>query len=119
MSTYQHLQAHLEKLRAFQAVATSGSLSLAAEGLHVSQAALSHSIKTLEEALNTPLFIRQPRGMVLTNTGALLFDFATRLAADVQSIASRLDDPFEVFRGVSRGSRLPSGRSDRRGPTNA
>ena len=62
----------LNALRAFEAAARHLSLSKAAEELHVTPAAVSHQVKSLEEFLNTPLFRRVSRGLLLTDTGQML-----------------------------------------------
>jgi len=62
----------LNALRAFEAAARHLSLTKAAEELGVTQAAVSHQVKALEEDLGTPLFRRLTRALALTDTGALL-----------------------------------------------
>ena len=52
---------NLNQLRAFEAAARHGSFKDAAEELNVTQAAISHQIKALEDALNTKLFHRRTR----------------------------------------------------------
>lgn len=59
----------LVALQAFEAVATHGSLTRAAQSLHISQGAVSKQIKQLETFLNTALFQRQRYGLVLTPIG--------------------------------------------------
>ena len=59
----------LNALRAFEAAARLGSMSLAAQELHVTHGAISRQVRTLEEALGQPLFARQGRGVALTETG--------------------------------------------------
>lgn len=61
----------LAALRAFEAVARHLSFTRAAEDLGMTQAAVSYQIRLLEERLGTPLFLRKPRGITLTETGAL------------------------------------------------
>jgi LysR family glycine cleavage system transcriptional activator len=56
----------LNGLRAFEAAARHLSFTLAAEELHVTQTAISHQIKRLEQELGLKLFIRQNRTLVLT-----------------------------------------------------
>lgn len=65
----------LELYRIFREVAESGSISLAAENLYLSQSAVSQSVKQLEQQLGTRLFIRSPRGVTLTEDGRLLFEY--------------------------------------------
>ncbi|MGJ8612445.1 MAG: LysR family transcriptional regulator, partial [Octadecabacter sp.] len=59
-------------IQAFLMVAEEGSLSAAARRLGASQPTLGRQIKTLERQLNASLFVRQARGLVLTETGAVL-----------------------------------------------
>ncbi len=66
----------LNALRAFEAAARLGSVSRAADELHVTHGAVSRQIRTLEEALGGALFERQGRGLVLTAAGQRLRDAA-------------------------------------------
>lgn len=59
-------------LRSFVAVAQTGNLTQAAKRLYTTPPAISAHIKTLEEELSTPLFIRSSKGMSLTDKGKLL-----------------------------------------------
>lgn len=61
----------LNALRAFEAAARQLSFTKAAAELHVTQAAISHQVKTLEEHLGLPLFRRLNRRLVLTEAGQL------------------------------------------------
>lgn len=65
-------QLPLNALRAFEAAARHASFTRAAAELCVSQAAISHQIKGLEERLGAALFRRVPRGLALTDEGAAL-----------------------------------------------
>src|SRR6195952_4224987 len=56
----------LNGLRAFEAAARDLSFTQAASELNVTQTAISHQIKRLEEELGIPLFIRQNRSLTLT-----------------------------------------------------
>ena len=60
----------LNAMRAFEAAARHLSFTHAAEELHVSQGAISHHVKTLEDQLETKLFDRRPSGLELTEAGA-------------------------------------------------
>lgn len=57
-------------LRAFEASARTLSFTNAGTELHITQAAVSKHIKSLENHLRQPLFIRRPRGLELTKSGA-------------------------------------------------
>lgn len=62
-----------ELYKVFYEVARQGSFSGAARVLFVSQSAVSQSIKTLEEKLGQPLFVRTTKQVHLTSAGELLF----------------------------------------------
>lgn len=59
----------INKYKVFLAVAEFNSFSKAAEYLHISQPAISHSIKELEDQLDTKLFIRNNKSVMLTDDG--------------------------------------------------
>ena len=61
----------LRQIRYFLSVADLGGFTPAAAALFVAQPALSRQIAQLEEELGFPLFIREPRGVRLTEAGAL------------------------------------------------
>jgi LysR family glycine cleavage system transcriptional activator len=63
----------LNALRAFEAIARHLSFARAAGELHVTPAALSHQIRTLEEQLGLELFYRRTRAIELTDAGRLIY----------------------------------------------
>lgn len=63
----------LTALRAFEAAARLGSFREAAEELSVSQSAISHQVKHLQEQLGIELFVRTPRAVELSTAGAAYF----------------------------------------------
>jgi LysR family transcriptional regulator, glycine cleavage system transcriptional activator len=73
----------LNALRAFEAAARHLSFTRAAAELHVTQAAISHQIKALENDLGVRLFTRANRALTLTEAGAAY-------AADVRDAFDRL-----------------------------
>lgn len=76
-----------ELYKVFHAVSKLGSFSAAANSLYVSQSAVSQSIKSLEEKLGQPLFVRTTKSVTLTNAGEILFshiDPALRLITQGQ-----------------------------------
>src|SRR5512145_2301762 len=62
----------LAALRVFEAAARHLSFTRAADELGMTQAAVSYQIKVLEERVGAPLFLRRPRQVGLTETGARL-----------------------------------------------
>ncbi|MEI6894677.1 MAG: LysR substrate-binding domain-containing protein [Colwellia sp.] len=76
----------LKQLAVFEAVALTGSVSLAAEKLALTQSATSMSLAQLEKVLGNPLFERQGKRMALTHRGMWLRPKAKRLLQDAQQI---------------------------------
>lgn len=91
-----------DKLRIFHAVAAAGSLTHAGEVLHLSQSAVSRQIRALEESLNTTLFHRHARGLILTEQGELLFDATSAMAKRLETAAARIRDANEEVFGELR-----------------
>jgi LysR family glycine cleavage system transcriptional activator len=88
----------LRAISAFEAAARYGSFAKAAAELHLTQGAISHAVRTLENRLGTCLFDRQSRGVVLTEAGRLL-------AGRVRLSIALLSDAFETRPWLER-SRL-------------
>jgi len=87
-----------DKLRIFHAVADAGSLTHAGDTLNLSQSAVSRQIRSLEESLNTTLFRRHARGLILTEQGELLFDATRVMSKRLEAAAARIrDSEDEVF----------------------
>ncbi len=87
-----------DKLRIFHAVAAAGSLTHAGDALGLSQSAVSRQIRALEEALDTILFRRHARGLILTEQGELLFDATSAMSKRLETATARIrDSEDEVF----------------------
>ena len=87
-----------DKLRIFHAVADAGSLTHAGDTLHLSQSAVSRQVRALEESLNTTLFHRHARGLILTEQGELLFDATQAMNKRLYAASARIrDSEEEVF----------------------
>ncbi|MDD9739940.1 MAG: LysR family transcriptional regulator [Marinovum algicola] len=91
-----------DKLRIFHAVADAGSLTHAGDVLHLSQSAVSRQIRALEESLNTTLFHRHARGLILTEQGELLFDATSSMNKRLEAAAARIRDSEEEVFGSLR-----------------
>jgi LysR family glycine cleavage system transcriptional activator len=82
----------LNALRAFEAAARHLSFTRAADELHVTQTAISHQIKALEERLGVRLFRRLPRGLLLTEEAQRYLppvrDAFDRIAAATEQLAA-------------------------------
>ena len=77
MTTNATEEVSLQQLRALAAVAESGSFTLAAESLQLTQPAISHLIKRMEEELGQPLVVRGRR-IQLTSAGQVMVETAVR-----------------------------------------
>ncbi len=91
-----------DKLRIFHAVADAGSLTHAGDTLHLSQSAVSRQIRALEESLNTTLFHRHARGLILTEQGELLFDATSAMNRRLETAEARIRDSEEEVFGELR-----------------
>jgi LysR family transcriptional regulator, glycine cleavage system transcriptional activator len=83
----------LTSLRAFAAVAETGSFSKAGGQLNVTHAAVSQQVKSLEAHLDTSLVVRDGRGIRLTSTGA-------ELARNLDAGFSTIQKGVETLTGV-------------------
>ena len=89
----------LNALRAFEAAARHLSFTLAAAELNVTQGAVSHQVKALEERLGMKLFLRRPRGLVLSEAGQACQPF-------VREAFDRLAAGFDALRARDHGGTL-------------
>jgi len=105
----------LNALRAFEAGARHLSFTLAAAELNVTQAAVSHQVRGLEDALGVKLFERRTRQLELTVAGRRLLPTVSeafdRIAATVADLRlSELDAPLSVTVTPHFGARWLAGR---------
>lgn len=64
---------NFEYYKVFYIIAKNKNITKAAEELNISQPAISRMLKTMEEQMNTKLFIRKTKGVILTNEGKELY----------------------------------------------
>ncbi|MBQ2082890.1 MAG: LysR family transcriptional regulator [Lachnospiraceae bacterium] len=69
------MKQNLTLYHVFYCVAKEGNISRAAKELYISQPAISKSISNLEAALETKLFVRNSRGVTLTDEGSILYSY--------------------------------------------
>lgn len=81
---------HLEKLKHFNGLDGSTSLRQASLKLHMTQGALSKSIKALEDAIGAKLLIRSTSGFSLTKEGKLLMEFSKDMITKCLQIQSQI-----------------------------
>jgi LysR family transcriptional regulator for metE and metH len=75
----------LRHLRMVAAIAAAGSVTRAASELHLTQSAVSHQLRSVEDRLGTPLFMRLGKRMVVTAAGERLLATARRVLDDLAS----------------------------------
>ncbi|MEU5213710.1 LysR family transcriptional regulator [Streptomyces sp. NPDC020742] len=90
---------NLDRLRTLSAVARHGSVSAAADGLHVTTSAVSQQIAKLERETGQQLLAKNGRGVRLTDAGRLLADHAVRILSQVELAQAEL----EAHRGQAVG----------------
>lgn len=88
----------LRHLRYFTAVAEELHFTRAAARLGIGQPPLSQQIQQLEREIGTPLFLRLPRGIALTEAGAQFLD-------DARAILASADRAIDMARRLGRGER--------------
>lgn len=93
----------LYELRQFAAFAEAGTLSEAAEILHLSQPALSRNMKKLEDDLGIILFERKKNKLVLNENGEYVLELAKKLLDDADSFAVKARDFDRRNRTISLG----------------
>lgn len=99
---------NLKQLRAFVAVATYQSFAQAGEHLHLSQPALSLTIKGLEEHLGGALLARTTRSVSLTPEGEVLLPLARQLLADWDNTEELLRQRFTLQLGRVSVAAMPA-----------
>lgn len=77
-------------LRMVSAIASSGSVTRAAAELHLTQSAVSHQLRGIEERLGTPLFLRLGKRMVATPAGARVLASARRVLDELSTAEAEI-----------------------------
>ncbi|TVP57909.1 MAG: LysR family transcriptional regulator [Halomonadaceae bacterium] len=90
---------HLETLRA---VERQGSMTAAAQALCLTQSALSHSVKKLEQQLGTRIWVREGRQLRLTQAGEALLSLANRLLPQFEHAETLVSQLARGQRGTLR-----------------
>ena len=83
-------------------VARQGSLTAAAGALFLTQSALSHTVKKIEQQLGTPIWDREGRSLRLTQAGQYLLSLAERLLPQFEQAEERMKQYAEGERGTLR-----------------
>ena len=97
----------LEQLRQLVAFAECGTLSRAAEALHISQPSLSRTMQALEEELEAALFTRQKNRIILNEVGQVAVEHARQVLAAAEGLVRRVQLEERTGRSVALGSCAP------------
>ena len=89
---------HIEfrHLKTIKAIHDTGGLARAAEVLHITQSALSHQVKGLEEQVGVELFVRRSKPLKLSSAGMRLLKLAERILPEIADLE-------DEFRGLRQG----------------
>lgn len=90
-------------------VSQEGSMSKAAEILHVAQPSLSAQIKKVEAELKQELFVRHAQGVQLTPAGRVVVEYAEKMSHLLFEMHTSLDSLDDAPRGVLRLGSIPTG----------
>ncbi|SQC93163.1 HTH-type transcriptional regulator gltC [Cedecea neteri] len=89
----------LRQLEFFIALAQTKQISKAATRCHISQSSMTVAMRNLEEALNSQLFLRQPKGVQLTPSGERFLLHARKIISDSQHAIEDLQYQPELASG--------------------
>ena len=89
----------LELYRVFYTVAKHKHMTKASEELHISQPAISQSIKKLEDQLGGTLFLRSNKGMELTEEGKMFYEYVK----GALELINTAENEFTSFKDLSKG----------------
>ena len=89
----------LELYRVFYAVAKHKHMTKASKELHISQPAISQSIKKLEDQLGGTLFLRSNKGMGLTEEGKMFYEYVK----GALELINNAENEFTSFKDLSKG----------------
>lgn len=89
-----------ELYRVFNEVANCGNITLAAERLHISQPAVSKSIKSLESQLGGTLFVRTKKGVILTEEGKELHNYIKTAIEYIRNAENKFSDMINLNTGL-------------------
>jgi len=89
-------------LRLFVAVARTGSIARAAEQEHIASSALSRRLADLEHAFGTPLLVRSPRGVTLTDAGKIVYERGLQIDDELQGLVREVQGHGDEVRGTVR-----------------
>src|SRR5690606_28346861 len=96
LEVYDIMHVELRKLRTIGAINECGVMDRAADVLNITQLALSHQVKRLEDQAGVELFVRRAKPLRLSAAGQRLLRAAERILPEVDALA-------EEFRALRQG----------------
>jgi LysR family transcriptional regulator, regulator for metE and metH len=96
MSEARGVHIEFRHLRTIKAIHDTGGLARAAEQLHITQSALSHQVKGLEEQVGVELFVRRSKPLKLSSAGMRLLKLAEKILPEIADLE-------DEFRGLRQG----------------
>lgn len=93
----------LRNLKLVNVIVKEGSVTKASEKLYLSQPALSHQLKKLEEEIGLKVFNRLNKKLVLTDVGQILYSNSEKILASISLLNSELE---EIKKGKKKRIRL-------------
>lgn len=91
-----------ELYRIFYVVANHKNITKASEELHISQPAISKSIKNLEDQLGGQLFVRTKRGVILTEEGKEFYNYIKQAIEYINNAENKFTDLINLETGTIR-----------------
>src|SRR6476620_9730303 len=92
----------LWQLRTFNEIAETLNFTKASERLNLTQSAVSHQIKALEDELGIKLFVRGKRGVKLTDAGRSAIESSRKILDEVESMRQRVAEREQALAGRVR-----------------
>jgi DNA-binding transcriptional LysR family regulator len=92
----------MRQIKAFLAIAETGTFTAGAEKVHLTQAAISMQIRQLETEIGVPVFIRAPRRVMLTEAGEMLLGHVRRILREHDSALAEIAEVAGAERGRLR-----------------
>lgn len=98
----------LSELQQLVAFAEEGTLSKAAEALHISQPSLSRSMQNIEDSLQVPLFDRRKNRLALNDNGLVAVEYARKVLEQMDAFISGVKEYERAKRTITVGSCAPA-----------
>ena len=100
------LRFDLNDLRIFLALTRTLNIAQAAEFIGLTPSAVSLRLKKLEESFGVQLFVREPRGLILTHAGIALLKEAQRLSDEAAALEQTMNDVNSWWPQILRACRI-------------